>query len=500
MGSLVFNKKNKIPHAVCIPYPAQGHISPMLKLSKLLHSHGFHITFVNTLFNHHRLVASHGPESIKGAASFHFESIPDGLPPLTDSNATQHIPTLSNSIHKTGAAPFRDLLHRLNASPDVPDVTCVISDGVMSFTLDVAEQLGVPEVVFFTTSACGFLGYVYFEELVKRGYVPFKDEGCFTNGYLDTVIDWILGLEGIRLRDLPTFIRTTDPKAIMLNFNIEQLRNASRAKAILLNTFEDLEENVLKAIRSIFGLVLTIGPLQLISKEITTCSTITTKNDHEQVSSIGCSLWREDHECINWLDKREPKSVVYVNFGSITVLTQEQLSEFAWGLANSGHYFLWVIRPDLVSNGTIVLPKEFILGTKERGMLTNWCAQQQVLSHPSLGVFLTHSGWNSTIESIGEGVPMICWPFFAEQQTNCRFVCSDWANGIEIESDVRRDGVERKVREMMKGERGKVLREKALEWREKARVAVKPGGSSYINFNYLINEVLLDNSTITANN
>ncbi|KAK9110712.1 hypothetical protein Sjap_018772 [Stephania japonica] len=491
MDSLVLNKKiNKKPHVVCIPFPAQGHISPMLKLSKILHSHGFHITFVNTLFNHNRLVTTRGPEAVKGTASFRFEAIPDGLPP-SDSNPTLDLPTLANSIHNTCAAPFRELLQRLNASPDVPDITCVVSDGVMSFTLAVAEELGIPEVMFFTHSACGLLAYAYYEELVKRGYVPFKDESCFTNGYLDTKIDWVPGLEGIRLRDFPAFIRTTDPNAIMLHYNIEQLRNAPRAKAILLNTFEDLEEKVLKALRSIYGLVLTIGPLQLISNEITPSSPAPIDDD-ELVSSIGCSLWREDHECLKWLDKKEPKSVVYVNFGSVAVMTQEQLSELAWGLANSGHYFLWVIRPDLVSNGAVGLPKEFILGTKERGMLTNWCAQEQVLSHPSLGVFLTHSGWNSTIESIGEGVPMICWPFFAEQQTNCRFVCSDWANGIEIESDVRRDGVERKVREMMKGERGKVLREKALEWRDKARVAVKPGGSSYINFNYLINKVLLD--------
>ncbi|KAK9134258.1 hypothetical protein Syun_013588 [Stephania yunnanensis] len=374
----------------------------MLKLSKILHSHGFLITFVNTVFNHRRLIASRGPESVKGTASFRFEAIPDGLPPSDDSpaNATQDIPTISKSIHDTCAAPFRGLLHRLNASPDVPDVTCIVSDGVMSFTLAVAEELGIPEVVFFTHSACGLLAYVYYEELVKRGYVPFKDESCFTNEYLDTKIDWIPGLEGIRLRDFPAFIRTTDPNAIMLHYNIEQLRNAPRAKAILLNTFEDLEE-------------------------------------------------KEDHECLKWLDNKEAKSVVYVNFGSVAVMSQEQLSELAWGLANSGHYFLWIIRPDLVSNAPTVLPKEFILETEERGMLTNWCDQEQVLSHPSVGVFLTHSGWNSTIESIVEGVPMICFPLFAEQQTNCKFVCGDWANGIEIESDVRRNVVERKVRDMM---------------------------------------------------
>ncbi|KAK9111013.1 hypothetical protein Scep_018532 [Stephania cephalantha] len=287
-----------------------------------------------------------------------------------------------------------------------------------------------------------------------------SDESCFTNGYLDTKIDWIPGLEGIRLRDFLAFIRTTDPNAIMLHYNIEQLKNAPRAKAILLNTFEDLEEKDLK-----------------ISKEITPSigSTTTPSGDDDEddellVSLIGSSLWKEDHECLKWLDKKEPKSVVYVNFGSVAVMSQEQLSELAWGLANSGHYFLWIIRPDLVSNAPTVLPKEFILETEERGMLTNWCDQEQVLSHPSVAVFLTHSGWNSTIESIVEGVPMICFPLFAEQQTNCKFVCGDWANGIEIESDVRRNVVERKVREMMEGEKGKVLREKALEWREKARV------------------------------
>ncbi|OVA18812.1 UDP-glucuronosyl/UDP-glucosyltransferase [Macleaya cordata] len=481
MGSLAAQK----PHAICIPYPAQGHISPMLKLAKYLHFRGFHITFVNTEFNHQRLVKSRGSDSVNILDDFRFETIPDGLPP-SDPDVTQDIPSLCNSVRKNCLVPFRDLINRLNDSSDVPNVTCIVSDGVMSFTLQAAEELDIPEVVFFTTSACGFIGYVYYAELVKRGYVPLKDESYLTNGYLDTPIDWIPGMEGIiRLKDFPTFIQTTDPDAIMLNYNIEQTRNALRAKGLILNTFDDLEPKVLKTIRSKFPEVFTIGPLQLMGRQI----------PESKLKSVGSSLWKEETGCLDWLNQWEPNSVVYVNFGSITVMTAQQLSEFAYGLANSKHPFLWIIRPDMVSGENAKLPEEFVEETKGRGMLASWCPQEQVLSHPSIGGFLTHSGWNSTIESISEGVPMICWPFFAEQQTNCRYVCTEWAIGSEIDSNVKRDEVEKLVRELMEEEKGRDMRKKALDWKEKAQLAIKPGGSSYMNLERLINQVLLGKSS-----
>lgn len=161
------------PHAVCIPYPAQGHINPMLKLAKLLHSHGFHITFINTHFNHRRLLNSRGPTALDGLSSFRFESIPDGLPP-TDVDATQDIPSLCQSTRRLCLQPFRHLLSKLNCCPNVPRVSCIVSDGVMSFTLDAAQELGIPEVLFWTTSACGFLAYLHYQQLVDRGYTPFK--------------------------------------------------------------------------------------------------------------------------------------------------------------------------------------------------------------------------------------------------------------------------------------------------------------------------------------
>lgn len=161
------------PHAVCIPYPAQGHVNPMLKLAKLLHHKGFFVTFVNTEYNHQRLLRSRGPSSLDGLPDFRFATIPDGLPP-TDADVTQDIPSLCDSTSKTCLAPFRELLINLNNAPDVPPVSCVVSDGVMSFTLDVAEELLLPEIVFWTTSACGFLAYRHYKELRVREIVPFK--------------------------------------------------------------------------------------------------------------------------------------------------------------------------------------------------------------------------------------------------------------------------------------------------------------------------------------
>ena len=104
---------------------------------------------------------------------------------------------------------------------------------------------------------------------------------------------------------------------------------------------------------------------------------------------------------------------------------------------------------------------------------------------------MTHSGWNSTIESISYGVPVICWPFFAEQQTNCRYSCVEWEIGMEINTDVMRNEVESQVRELMDGVKGKMMKNKALEWKKKAEDAVVFGGSSYLNIDKLIGDVLL---------
>lgn len=314
----------------------------------------------------------------------------------------------------------------------------------------------------------------------------FSDEASLTNGYLDTTVDWIPGMKDIRLRDLPSFLRTTDPEDVMLSFAMGVVERASKASAIILNTYDTLEYKVLEALSSMFPPIYTIGPNHLLVNKIVPQNTI--------LSSIGSSLWKEEPECLRWLDSKEPDSVVYVNFGSITVMTPQQLVEFAWGLANSKKPFLWTIRPDLVKDDTALFPSEFARETKQRGLFVSWAPQEEVLNHQSIGGFLTHGGWNSTIESLSAGVPMVIWPFFADQQTNCWFSCTQWGVGLEIDSNVKRSEVEKLVRELMSGEKGKEMRKNAMEWKRKAEEATGPRGSSLLNLEKLVKDVLLQPS------
>ncbi|XP_058096486.1 7-deoxyloganetin glucosyltransferase-like [Magnolia sinica] len=465
------------PHAICIPYPAQGHINAMIQLSKLLHSRGFHITFVHSQFIYSHLLSSKGLDTLNTSPSFRFETIPDGLPA---SNDRHDIYALTDSLRKKCVEPFRELVTKLNSSLNTPPVTCIVADGIMTFTLQVAEEVGVPEVLFWPMSASGFMGFFQYRELIQRGLVPMKDESFLTNGYLDTRIDWIPGMRDIRLKDIPSYIRTTDPNDIMLTFADNEVQNSRKASAVILHTFDDLEPETLHAIKSFLPRLYTLGPLPLLCRQIV----------ENGLNRFQSSLWKEETGCLEWLDKQKTASIVYVNFGSLAVVTDEQLREFAWGLANSKHPFLWIVRPDVVIGNQAALPEEFMAEIEGRAILGCWCPQEQVLSHPSIGAFLTHCGWNSMMESICGGVPMICWPVFADQQTNCRYACKEWGIGMEIGDAVNREEIEGIVKEMMAGEKGKEMRNKVMEWKQSAENAAQVGGSSYTSLDALIDQVL----------
>ncbi|XP_050380524.1 7-deoxyloganetin glucosyltransferase-like [Argentina anserina] len=475
------------PHIVCVPIPVQSHIKAMLKFAKLLHHRGFHITFVNTEFNHRRFLKSLGPNSLDGLPDFWFETIPDGLP-SSDEDTPQDVVELCDSVRTNFLAPFRNLLTKLNdnASSSTkhsnPPVTHIVSDGWMPFTLAAAEENGIPVTLLFTIAACSLMGFAQFPTLVEKGLAPLKDDSCLTNGYLDMAVDWIPGMKYIRLKDLPTNFRVTDPENSAWNFCLEGIKGIPKASAVVVHTFDALEPQILEAFSTMFPVhVYAIGPHQLLLDKI----------PEHPLKSMGYSLWKEETECLHWLDFKTPNSVIYVNYGSLTFITPQQLVEFAWGLANTKLPFLWVLRPDLVIGESAILPPEFVAETKERGLIASWCPQEQVLNHPSIGGFLTHSGWNSTIESLCAGVPMLCWPFFSDQQTNCWFACNEWDIGMEISNDVKREEVEKLVRELMEGEKGQKMKDNAMKWKKLAEEATALHGSSSTNLDNLVNHVLL---------
>ncbi|KAM0889200.1 hypothetical protein ACQ4PT_027858 [Festuca glaucescens] len=468
------------PHAVCLPFPTQGHITPMMKLAKVLHCKGFHITFVSTEYNHRRLIRSRGASAAEGVPGFRFAAIPEGLP-SSDADATQDPAALSYATMTACPPHFKNLLADLGRSAGVPPVTCVVADNLISFSVDAARELGVPCALFWTASACGYMGYRNFRALIDQGIIPFKDEEQLTNGFMDMPVDWAPGMsKHMRLKDFPTFLRTTDRDDTLMTFQLHQVERAEDADAVIINTMDELEQPALDAMRAIIPVIYTIGPLNSLTEQI-----VSSRCPLDAVSS---GLWKEDHACLEWLDGKEPGSVVYVSFGSVTVMSNHELVEFAWGLANSGHDFLWIVRPDIVRSEAAVLPPEFLEATKDRGLLASWCDQEAVLRHDAVCVFLTHSGWNSTVEGLCGGVPMLCWPFFAEQQTNCRYKCVEWGVAMEIGDNVRREAVEGRIKEAVGGEKGREMKKRAVEWRE---AAVRSTARSLVNLDALIDDVLL---------
>ena len=174
---------------VAVPFPAQGHITPMMKLAKLLHARGFHVTFVNNEFNHRRLLRSQSADRLRGLPAFRFTAIADGLPP-SDREATQDIPALCYSTMTTCLPRFKELVVKLNEEAEasggaVPPVTCVVADSITSFAISVARELGLRCATFWAPRACGFMGYCYYKGLVERGLFALKGiHACLSPGLI----------------------------------------------------------------------------------------------------------------------------------------------------------------------------------------------------------------------------------------------------------------------------------------------------------------------------
>nr|CAB3452641.1 unnamed protein product [Digitaria exilis] len=473
-------------HLVVVPFPAQGHVAPLLQLARLLHARGAHVTFVHTHFNYRRLVLAKGEPAVHPSTSpsFRVEVIDDGIP----LSSPQHdIPGLVDALRRNCPAPFRALLARLAAEADggAPPVTCVVADVVMPFAPAVAREAGVPEVQFFTASACGLMGYLHYGELVRRGLVPLKDETCFTNGYLDTPLEWVPAMKHMRLRDMPAFCHTTDPDDVMVSVTQrEYMASAAASSAIILNTLYELEKDVVDALAAFLPPIYTVGPL----------ASVLASSSSTPPPAMDISIWKEDTRCLPWLDGMPASSVVYVNFGSVAVMTSAEAREFAVGLARCGSPFLWVRRPDVVDGEEAApLPEEVVDAVAcGGGMVAAWCPQAAVLGHAAVGLFVSHCGWNSMLEAVAAGKPVLGWPMIAEQTTNCRQVCEVWGNGARLpETKVESGAVAGMVREMMGGEMGKEKRAKAAEWKLAAEVAAMEGGSSWRNVERLVDDVLL---------
>ncbi|CAA0814051.1 UDP-glycosyltransferase 83A1 [Striga hermonthica] len=438
------------PHAIAVPYPAQGHVLLMLELSQRLAMHGIKVTVVNTDFNHARVTKSLS-HSDKLQESVNLVSIPDGLEPWEDRN---DIRRLSEGMCQVMLPELEAVIKKLNGKNCTEKVTCVIADGSMTWALGVADKAGLRKVACWTVSGLATASLLSIPKLVSDGIIDSHGR--------------ILKHETVRFApDLP---RVHSTNFIWASFGCKSTFDSSKFHSLLkladrhiCNSSFSLETAVLSA----YPIITPVGPLLA-------------NTGHRK--SLGY-FWPPDPACLAWLDRHPANSVVYVAFGSFTMFGREQFEELALGLELTGMPFLWVVRGDTEET----YPDGFRERVGERGRIVRWAPQQQILSHPSVACFMSHCGWNSTVEGVVcGGVPFVCWPYFADQFMNETYICDEWKIGLRVRKDengiIGHGEIKDKLESVLSD---KSYKERALDLQEKTMDSIR-GGKTHENFNYFI--------------
>ncbi|XP_042511033.1 UDP-glycosyltransferase 76B1-like [Macadamia integrifolia] len=456
-------QKSRRVRLVLFPCPLQGHINPMLQLASILYSKGFSITII-----HPRFIS---PNSYN-YPHFTFIPIHDGISGI-QASISDVLPLLS-LLNVNCAVPLQDCLVRLlsdtnsaGGGEEEEPIACLISDAIMHFTQGVADSLKLPRLALRTSSIESFLAFAAFPVLRQKGYLPISDS------QLETPVK---ELPPLRMKDLPVFNGHDQETLMGLNqLLISMVDQVKASSGLILNTFDYLEQSSLAALAQEFPIpVFTIGPF------------------HKLFPASSSSLLSQDHSCIAWLDTQAPRSVIYISFGSIASMDESEFVEMAWGLAKSKCPFLWVVRSGLVQDSEQaepVWPDGFLEMISGKGCIVKWAPQQDVLAHPAVGGFWSHNGWNSTLESICEGVPMLCRPNFGDQMVNARYVSHVWKVGLHLENRLERGEIERNIRRLMVEKEGEEMRERVMALKEKAEVCVRKGGCSNKHLGDLIAQI-----------
>lgn len=434
---------------VFFPFPYQGHFNPVLRLASALHARGLAVTVFHTDLR--------APDPADYPSDYRFVSVPVHVP--TDVVASEDIARLVMELNVSCAAPFRERLAALLAEEEEEEaggVRCVITDVIWYSAQAAARELGLPALGFMTSSAASFRNFIAYPTLIEKGYLPVQEE------HRDDPVDI---LPPFRVKDLQRI--ETSSLADFASLLGHTVDGARRSSGLILNTFEALEAADLDKIRGDMSIpVFAVGPLNKLAPPI--------KSSLYQL--------QQDRRCLDWLGTQAPRSVIYVSFGSLATMDPHEFVELAWGLADSKRPFIWVARPSLIrgfESGD--LPDGFREEVGDRGRIVDWVPQDEVLSHPAVGAFLTHNGWNSTMEAVSEGVPMIARPFLGDQYGNAMFVCSVWRVGVEVrvEDQLDRGKIQDAIGELMVNKRGKEVRDRMANLKEMAEKGIKEGGSSH---------------------
>ncbi|KAL0330938.1 UNVERIFIED_CONTAM: UDP-glycosyltransferase 74G1 [Sesamum angustifolium] len=335
-----------------------------------------------------------------------------------------------------GSRTLKEALVRL-ADSDRP-VDCIVFDPFLPWSLDVAKEMGLAAAPFFTQSCA--VDQIYYHAFKGELKVPLSGEEIL-----------IPGLPPLKPEDMPSFMYVHGSYPRLFEMVVNQFSGLENADCLFLNTFYKLEEEVIDYMAK-FLPVKTIGPTvpsMYLDKRL--------PDDKE----YGLNVYKPDTvACIEWLNQQQPETVVYVSFGSLAQLGVEQMEELAWGLRLSNKHFLWVL---------------------------------DVLAHEAVCCFVTHCGWNSTLEALCLGVPMVAVPQWTDQATNSKFVMDVWKMGVRARTDdngvVSRETIASCIKDVMEGERGEEIKKNAIKWKELAREAVDEGGSSDKNIEEFVSSL-----------
>ncbi|KAL2485429.1 UDP-glycosyltransferase 92A1 [Abeliophyllum distichum] len=477
-------------HIVMLPFMAQGHLIPFLGLAKQLQQRfGFTITIVSTPLNVQYLRTAMAKDSTASSqnSQIHLMELPfnssdHGLPPNTENTEALPLSQVVNLFQASTAleAPFRSLVSDITVKDGQPPL-CIISDVFTGWANDVAKSCGTVNVTFTTGGAYGSAAYVsLWQHLPHR--LTGEQEFCLP-GFPDSC--------RFHISQLHQFLRNADGTDPWSRFFQPQLSLSLGSFGWLCNTVAEIEPLGLDVLRKYTRLpIWCIGPLippRMLSTESSSGSGSGSR-------IIGKHTGREPgvspEKCLEWLDMHSEKSVLYISFGSQNSITTSQMMALAMGLEDSGKPFIWAIRPPVANNqrGEFKaewLPQGFeerMTQTKQGLVVHKWAPQLEILCHKSTGAFLSHCGWNSIMESLSQGLPIIGWPLAAEQGYNSKMLMEEMGVSIELtrglQSIITKEEVKRVIETVMdKGGKGEEMKKKAAEIGELIRASVKKDGS-----------------------
>ncbi|KAL0340558.1 UNVERIFIED_CONTAM: UDP-glycosyltransferase 75C1 [Sesamum radiatum] len=463
-------------HVLLVTFPAQGHINPSLQFAKRLIDMGIEVTFATSVYARRRMEKTAARDLPKGLSFAAFsDGYDDGFTMSDDPNKYM------TEIRSRGAKTLKDTA--LSAAEQGRPVTCLIYTLLLPWASEVAREVNIPSALLWIQPATVLDIYYY-----------------YFNGFADEIIassndpSWKLQLPGLPIllceRDLPSFTlpNCSERYSFALTSFKEQLEvlDVETKPKVLVNTFDSLESDALKAIDKYE--LIGVGPL--------IPSAFLDGKDPSD-TSFGGDLFQKSDDYIEWLNSKPESSVVYVSFGSLLRLPKAQMEEIAKGLLDSSRPFLWVIRANEKANEEKKEEDERLSCMEELekvGKIVPWCSQLEVLTHPSLGCFVTHCGWNSTLESISCGVPAVAFPHWTDQGTNAKLIEDAWRKGVRVRANedgvVESGEIRRCIEEVMDGGgKSRELRENAEKWKGLAREAMEENGSSNKNLKAFFDEV-----------